>query len=877
MPSQVTKTAKTSLLLAVLFMACSGLWFVTGCRQALQDPSRIVLENSLVRRVLEKENEVWRTRSFSRADGSAELQVESEEFQVLFMDGTLLKQEDYRAEGNPVIRKDGERTTIEIRYVPRGELSPQAPQSIYVRYFLGKEPYLRKTLKLEMPEESAVDRLEIENFATEQVCDLGGIGEPVFLGDSWFVGLEYPGGEANCEGGRIRLAHYPGQARKNRETGKWVIDGKTAVVGTGFQGDPLELTFRDYLETIRQPYPKNMLVNTWATKANRAASPKEFLAFFDAFQKNLDRYGVAFDSLQLDLIGFAPESLSGPRQDLFPNGYGPLSDALKARGSSLSIWLAPNGTGNLARMSNYGPDQPDSSWVFDPTAARWMAEQGYQRTNGPFQDFQGHFCVSNPKYYADLRETLRKTIGAGEVSYLKHDFVQVACWAENHAHLPTLRHGFEANLDATLNLLDYERELNPNILRAPTSYVWLSPWWLMHANYMWYGGSDTGATSSWPQLSPGEWEMNYKDGHQYKVQNQWNHKVPMNAMVTQVFWRHEATRKREVPESLREWSDFVLMACGRGLRVMDFYMEPDLSPEFWQALGESLNWWQENLDVLESTRMVGGDPRKGQVYGYAHWKEEHGILCLRNPDVGEQAIAVPFDKSVFYRGQAGRSFRGRVVYPYIEDLPSQFISGTPILLTVPGYSVMLVELEPGEALSLSPTQPEGLIEGKGSVVLQKRDWSNFYQDPSMALTATVSLSVPDEEMARCDLFLIARSNGALPHFPRMTLNGQEVTALVVEGTGDRPEEVKFPRDTETFAWSIHALDLREFQGRQVELTAVSSKNPVPFLLDAWVVADRPVRVAAAPGEKVPASFWQNFRRQTRRLLWYSLSRVPLHH
>ncbi len=57
--------------------------------------SRIVLENSSVRRVLEKDNHVWRTRSFARADGTDEVRVESAEFLFLLMDGTKLGLDDY--------------------------------------------------------------------------------------------------------------------------------------------------------------------------------------------------------------------------------------------------------------------------------------------------------------------------------------------------------------------------------------------------------------------------------------------------------------------------------------------------------------------------------------------------------------------------------------------------------------------------------------------------------------------------------------------------------------------------------------------------------------------------------------------------------------
>jgi len=456
--------------------------------------------------------------------------------------------------------------------------------------------------------------------------------------------------------------------------------------------------------------------------------------------------------------------------------------------------------------------------------------------------------------------------------------VHLMCSRDGHGHLPTFRHGFEANLDATLELMAYERRLKPDILCGPTSYAWHSPWWQMHANYIYIGISDYGSVATWPQLSYREWEMNYRDDQFFRIFKQWRYPVPMSPMITHTFLPHEMGRKKEAPETLREWTDLNAMVFGRGLRLIDIYSDGrKLTPKFWQSLGEFARWYEDHVEVLGTTRMVGGRPRKGQVYGFAHWSNDQGILCLRNPDVSEQAIRVPFDKSVAYRGEAGRPFRGRVVYPYVEDLPDQFHSGHDMLFQVPGYTVMLVEFEPGQARDVTPARPNGVIQGTGLAIPEERDWSNVYKEyPTLKLTATVSLEVPDEEMARCDLFLIARSNGALPEFT-LKLNGESAESRSVQGEGDTPGEGRVPRDTDTINWSIHTMDLRKFRGQKVELVAVSSENPVPFLLDTWVVADRPVSSPTTPEGNLPPGFWQNYRRQTVRLLSYILGRVPLHH
>jgi hypothetical protein len=40
---------------------------------------------------------------------------------------------------------------------------------------------------------------------------------------------------------------------------------------------------------------------------------------------------------------------------------------------------------------------------------------------------------------------------------------------------------------------------------------------------------------------------------------------------------------------------------------------------------------RKNSDVLVDSHWIGGDPGKGEVYGFASWSPRKGILVLRNP------------------------------------------------------------------------------------------------------------------------------------------------------------------------------------------------------------------------------------------------------
>jgi hypothetical protein len=66
-------------------MMAMGSKNVVGAKASVTT-SRITLENSWVKRVLEEAGGVWCRRSFARVDGSDASRVESEEFQNILME-----------------------------------------------------------------------------------------------------------------------------------------------------------------------------------------------------------------------------------------------------------------------------------------------------------------------------------------------------------------------------------------------------------------------------------------------------------------------------------------------------------------------------------------------------------------------------------------------------------------------------------------------------------------------------------------------------------------------------------------------------------------------------------------------------------------------
>jgi hypothetical protein len=82
----------------------------------------------------------------------------------------------------------------------------------------------------------------------------------------------------------------------------------------------------------------------------------------------------------------------------------------------------------------------------------------------------------------------------------------------------------------------------------------------------------------------------------------------------------------------KDISDDIWSFFGSGVSLRELYVNPHkLSESDWDVLARAIKWARENESILADTHWVGGDPGKGEVYGYASWSAEKAVLMLRNP------------------------------------------------------------------------------------------------------------------------------------------------------------------------------------------------------------------------------------------------------
>lgn len=775
-------------------------------------PDGAVLRNGAMTCHFARADGHWRLTSLSRTDGSARVAVDAFPVSLVLYEGPEVTGDRFTC-----VDVSAQTDADEARLVATLECADPRISARVISWLSGDEPYLRQQIELTGDPALVVDELRLLDGRLGEVTG-GGQGLPIWAGQDWWLGIEYPLGFAQVEDGRLLLRHYPGRALTEP------LVSKTMVIGVAPAGRSARTGFDEYVRAIKRPARSHLQYNSWYDLRGDEMTTETLLRTAAGFSEHLLRpYGLRMDSFVPDDGWQAPQSIWKPRADLYPDGFAPLAAGLDAMDVGLGLWM------------------PLTGYKLDTD---WAAAQGLE-----VSDRGRYLCLSSPHSFAAMKQATAERIRDGNLAYFKHDFNFLTCTAEGHGHLPTDRHSREANLDALLALLAWERECNPDILLNVTSLVWLSPWWLQHADTIWMCASDFGYDRTFPQLSRREWAMSYRDAHFHNVYLRDDNPTPLSALMTHGIIQGRRNRLGGPDETLREWSDYVAMYFGRGVLLKELYLSPDLlTEEQWRAVGTTARWATENADVLERTRMFGGDPRRGEPYGFAHWRGDRAIIALRNPNYRAMTLRVPIDEERGYLGAQTGRFAVRQIYPAHCRLDSM-AAGARNALTVPPASVWLIELRP-EPWDDTARRPE-LAEPDAM-----RDAARLARaDEAIELRAPLDGLAGEHE--RLEALLILRGDVA-----RFGVTG-------TLGEADLPVRRADGED-----WSVFALDLLTEEAPAGELALrITSGDPPPLFppraeLEVWLLGDAVAgeREAAPADADLPWPIAQGLRRYSTRLL-----------
>jgi hypothetical protein len=826
---------------------------------------QIALKNDVIERVLQFDGKVWRSIRFSNVKGEKSLNVKSDEVNILPMNSEKTYGiGDFKVTGKPSVYRRGDTSFITINYLPLATIKGRdaAPDRMNIKYFLVKgEPYTRKVVTLNYDKLATVDRLEVERFTTNKTATGGGRGEPVFVNGQWFFGLEYPAAysrhtngnsplnygrsydsvgnysKIDLEGrdveprpakGLLRLMHFPGYARQNGSG--FTIISKTAVSGVTQQEQTTQTAFMEYLATIWKAPRSFLHFNNWFEPKAKDLKGDGLINIWRDYKAAISPYGVKMDAMVADDGWQDRKSIWEPSKAYFPNGYADvkaLSDKLKNEGVGFGLWLSLNGyTNNI----------------------EWGKQNGYKeaKRNPYFSQYGRNYSLSATRYKEEVLKKIPEIATQAGLSYYKHDFNVLSDMDEGNNHPPTDRHGHEATLDASIEILVATRKSNPGIHQNMTNWVWFSPWWLMYADYLWMLAGDDGTNSNWPEISTRAMGSTDRDTYIWRMFGNPGDRplVPVSRLMTHGIIKNTTGRMESKQDNLQDWAEYVLMHYGRGTLLKEWYISPSvMKAEDWKVLCKIDNWAKDHRDELTNTVYVGGRPDEGNAYGYVGWSGEKGVLVVRNTNAATQKLIIPFDQSANFTAKAGEAYRANVVFPYQDAYPKSFISGKNIEIELAGYACMALELQKGIPQSSEALPP-------------KIQFTTVKKDNGTPVT---SLTVPADAKGRGDLMVIG-----WPDAPGITINGKKINAMRSSKSklNNFADYARAGMDSnKARSWTMYTYDLLPYAGMAIDIQFDTSSG-----FEAHILVEQMVRSTnERTGNDVIWALGNSTRRQTMRI------------
>jgi hypothetical protein len=546
--------------------------------------------------------------------------------------------------------------------------------------------YVRQHLLISAKRESVeLQELALVDVFAPNAAVAGSVdGSPVVAGN-FFFGCESPLSKSTVTVAQPRTLVRSGfVSNVPVEAGRAVEH--SSVVGVVPEGQ-LRRGFLYYIERERpQPYHTFLHYNCgyqvgaefW--RIRRYGKPEEFERFVDGQEKLwlelIDVFGrelvekrdVVLDSFVHD---HAWDDVSRVWQ--FHRGYGrglaPEQAAAGKYHSAVGIWFGPWGgySGRAKRV-----------------------EAGQQQG---FETSKNGLTLAGPRYYERFREACVGMVRDYGVNYFKFDGFGAGNSKDGAGPMA-------GDVEALLRLHDELRALKPDVFLNPTTGTWPSPFWMLWADSIWRQESDAGFLGKGSDRQ--QW-LTYRDNATFHATVQRGPLCPISSLMLHGIMIHKYAFKNPYDPKSRGVScvpaDLVAEIrsyFATGTCMQELHIDPSLmTGALWDVLAEAAKWSRSNAEVLADTHWVGGDPAKGEVYGWASWSKRKGILALRNPS--DRPAVVEVDAGKVFELPAGAARQYALKSPWKEDAAKPAVTvkaGEPYQFKLQPFEVLVWDATP---------------------------------------------------------------------------------------------------------------------------------------------------------------------------------------
>ncbi len=518
--------------------------------------------------------------------------------------------------------------------------------------------YVRQEISISSANDEPIREVRLFDFKLPSAQVIGKVkGSPVTAGNL-FLGFEHPLSQCTVEQEQVRCSIKRELPLKAGQPLAY-----SSVIGVAPAGQ-MRRGFLNYVERERaHPYRPFLHYNSWfdigyGNRYGQAAT----LDAINAIGEELHvKRGVKLDSFLFDDGWDDPRSLwsfdSG-----FPDGFTPIKAATAQYGASPGIWLSPWGGYDKAKVQRM----------------KYGVKQGFEMN-------KGGFALSGAKYFARFRDVSLDFIQKYGINQFKID-------GTGNVNSVFPDSAFDSDFDAAISLIGEWRRVKPDIFVNLTTGTYPSPFWLEYADSIWRGGDDSNfaGVGSWRE----RW-ITYRDADTYVGIVKKGPLFPLNSLMLHgIIYARRTQHLNNDPK--RAFTHEVRDYFGTGTQLQELYITHSLlSAHNWDVLAEAAEWSRQNAATLADTHWIGGDPAKLEVYGWAAWSAEKGIITLRNPKNRPQSFSLDVGQAFELPPGAPKNFSAHSPWKLDQEKqPISLAAGAPHTFQLQPFEVLNLEAIP---------------------------------------------------------------------------------------------------------------------------------------------------------------------------------------
>lgn len=576
--------------------------------------------------------------------------------------------------------------------------------TVTVHYELAADDfYLRKFLVVTSGRPITLERIDVDCLAMDdaqqpyQVKAMyargkwsPGLGQPLYTTESGtFWGVEFPAAHNYVDNETIHSGYLWG-----REVGAGQsYQTYSAVLGVA--DDPRFVTdaFFDYIDRIRiRPLRLQIQYNTWFD-TGRGVNKESFRNSVELIHQELVvergnkplRAYVIDDGWQDTGQDWADKTwkVNGKFDEDFSHSL----ETVRRADSSLGLWLSPGclfgAHSMVAKYRDAGFEALDDWMSLAGPKYMGLLEDRmveltrlgvcYFKLDGLF----GHLNLRNFELHGER-------YGLPHMPQLKLEGIKAGDAKLNEAKYDELKtYYLVAGTERLMTIFERMGETNPEVYIVISNGAYLSPWWLMVVDSIWMinagdaaGGSDRTA------------ELVYRDDRYYEIWHEENTQFPIHAI-----FNHEP-KKRETGEPKDVFRKYLYMNLSRGTGFIELYIKPAVLKEYdWDVISEGLHWAEEVFPTFKRSRMHGGSPKAGEVYGYTAWTENQGYVSLHNPSGENRDYSLKLDREFGLLPDSGTFHLSSPLDGGTEGLDEQYDYGNAIKLTLKPRDIRILNFD----------------------------------------------------------------------------------------------------------------------------------------------------------------------------------------